>query len=239
LLRTSVPIRREKATRNWQTAGHWALVLGFCHFAAGCAYRFTNEHMSTPPGVHTLAVEAIYDTSREVLPHELLWESLQQAFATDGHLKLAPQSSADALLRAHIKQAVVTTTGPISINPNDSLGNSEIILDPKTFSKGDPPLPDQFKNMTQASEYQTQAATNVVVEVEVWNLNTRALILRKTYPAGRAFLAERAAAGVDPVKSYQVLYNNDYLRYDEAERANFKQISAAIASSVVTDLLVK
>jgi hypothetical protein len=206
---------------------------------SGCVYRFTNEHMAPPAGVRTLAVEAVYDTSREVVPHELLWESLQQAFATDGHLRIVPQSSADALLRAHIKQVAVSTTGPIVINQNDEYSNAEVIVDPPAFSKNDPAVPGQFKNMTQAGEYQTQVQTAVVVEVEVWNLNTRALILKKSYPVTRAFLAERAAAGTGATTSYQVLANNDYLRYDEAERANFKAVSDSIAAGVVTDLLVK
>ena len=50
------------------------LLLSLCVISiAGCAYRFTNKHIVTPEGIKTIAVEAIYDTGREVIRHELLW----------------------------------------------------------------------------------------------------------------------------------------------------------------------
>src|SRR5690606_27855960 len=88
--------------------------------ATSCASRFTNEHVVKPEGIQTIAVEAVFDTSREVLPHEAFWGSLQTAFAANGHLQVVPQSDADALVRAHVKSAAIRHIGSPSVQkPED------------------------------------------------------------------------------------------------------------------------
>ncbi len=191
---------------------------------SGCAYTFTNTHLVRPEGVRTIAVEAVYDTSREVLPHEVLWQSLQDAFAADGHLGLAPQESADALVRAHIKSAEIASVG-------SNIANSEK-RDPSLEGDDGPPAPNKFKVLTQAGEYRDKGRVSNVVEVEVWNLRTRSLIMRHSYAMSDPFQAfHQKLAGVNAA--------NDHLRYDEAVQASFKAISENISRSVVRDLLVK
>src|SRR4051794_6895040 len=114
----------KKATRFYPSQGlnpksPAVLTAVLATLLSACAYRFTSEHTAPPAGVRTIAIEAIYDASREVIPRELLWESLQNAFAADGHIKLAPQSRADALLRAHIKEAGINSAGDNSFRFKD------------------------------------------------------------------------------------------------------------------------
>jgi hypothetical protein len=191
---------------------------------SGCAYTFTNTHIQRPAGVQTVAVEAIYDTSREVLPHEVLWDSLQDAFAADGHLKVVPQAAADALVRAHIKQAAVGHVGTdIDNKPVD---------DPKVFDGTRPNGPRDFKVLTQAGKYRTAGALTTVVEVEVWNLRTRTLLMKHTYSLGDGFQSSHYG-------NPSVGKPNDHLRFEEAKEASFQQIAQNISRSVVRDLLVR
>ena len=189
----------------------------------GCAYTFTNTHVQRPSGVESVAVEAIYDTSREVLPHELLWQSLQDAFASDGHLRLAPEAAADALVRAHIKAAQIS---PIGSNPANGVQK-----DPQVFDHTSPSAPARFRTLTQAGQYRDKGQVVATVEVEVWNLHTRELLMKRTYPLSDPFQAiHNATPGVNRP--------NDHLRYQEAVDASFKTIADNISRNVVRDLLV-
>ncbi len=190
---------------------------------AGCAYTFTNAHLSRPAGVETVAIEAIYDTSREVLPHEMLWQSLQNAFAADGHLKIVPQAVADALVRAHVRSAGVTATGT-------NLPNGPV-KDPTTYDGTIPSAPSTFKGLTQAGEYRDKGVIATVVDVEVWNLKTRVLLMKQTYPVSDGFQSiHTGTPGVNKA--------NDHLRYQEAVDASFRTIAESISRNVVRDLLV-
>lgn len=190
----------------------------------GCAYTFTNAHIQRPAGVQTIAVEAIYDTSREVLPHELLWQELQNAFAADGHLKVVPQAAADALVRAHVKQAHVAHTGSDIANTTDK--------DPAVFDGTRPNQPRDFRKLTQAGKYRDKGSLNAVVEVEVWNLHTRSLLMKTTYTLADAFQSVHFG-------NASVNRANDHLRYQEAQESSFKQIATNISRSVVRDLLIR
>lgn len=200
-----------------------SLVLG----GSGCAYQFTNKHVVRPEGVKTIAVEAIYDTSREVLPHEQLWKSLQDAFASDGHLRLASQGSADALVRAHIRKAAVSPTGG-----KGSARTPE--KDPDPFRDDGPVDVSEFRQLTRqdANKIRDHVALNIVVDVEVWSLRTRTLLLKQTYPASDVFFANYySLPSSSPI--------NDHLRFEEATEARFKAMSEGIARGVVRDLLVR
>jgi hypothetical protein len=179
-----------------------------------------------PEGIRTIAVEAVFDTSREVLPHEILWESLQAAFASDGHLRLVSQSQADALVRAHLKQASISATGTEQLN-----GPRQ---EPVPFKGSTPPSPSEYPPLTQASRYKDTAVLQSVVEVEVWNLWTRSLLLRQTYS-----LAENFRAVHQTKNGEFTTAANDFLRYDEAAMARFQSLSRNIAQAVVRDLLVR
>jgi len=216
--------RRERLgtwARAWGGRGTLLLLSGWA--LGGCAYHFTNSHVSPPTGVHSIAVEAIYDTSREVLPHELLWQSLQNAFASDGHLRLVPVSEADALVRAHIKSA--------SVAPDGAEFENGPVNDPEVFKGDSPPPPSSFKKLPETGKYRDKGLISLVVEVEVWNLNTRTLLMRRSYPVAAGFQAVHAPSITQTA--------NDFLRYDESEQAAFAGLSDSIARSVVRDLLVR
>lgn len=203
-------------------------------FTTGCVYRFTNDHVRRPEGIRTIAIEAVYDTTREVVPHELLWASLQEAFATDGHLTLVPQSEADALVRAHLKDASVGASG--SVSPNSNL--KDPVTDITAPDLGAPPSPRKWRKLTQAGEIKDRGAVAFAVDVEVWSLRTRALLMRQTYALSGGFFAVHSNGSGNPDTSVTTRAN-DYLRYEESMEARFKQLSGDLAQRVVKDLLVQ
>ncbi|MCX6105781.1 MAG: hypothetical protein NTY08_08140 [Proteobacteria bacterium] len=227
----SVFSRRKKANIYCQLIRRVAVFAVFLELVNSCAYRFTNQHLRPPAGVHSVAVEAVFDTSREVLPHEMLWQSLQRAFAADGHWHLVGQSQADALIRAHIREASVAAVGSNLDNDLNSQGVVKI-KDPEPFSGGPPPLPSDFRQLTQAGKFRDQGSLTTVVEIEAWNLNTRQLISRRVYPVTTGFRALHAASGITTTF-------NDHLRYEEASREAFKHMSDNIAKDFVNGIFVR
>jgi hypothetical protein len=188
---------------------------------SSCSYRFTNLHVQLSPDIRTLAVESIYDTSREVIPHEILWEALQRAFAADGHLKLVSQGNADALLRAHITSANVAPAGTAKlVEPKE---------DPK-FNKKNIPSPDKFRVLPQAGEYTQEEAVSIAMNIEIINLRTRQVVFTKNYSGAEKFLSSRGE-GLAQRKSH-------YLLYDEALNSDIKRIANNIATQVVRDFVV-
>lgn len=191
----------------------------------GCVYRFTNNHIERPEGIRTVAVEAVYDTSREVVPHEVLWEALQNAFAADGHLRLAPQSDADALVRAHLKDVLQTPSG--TLTPNGPKDDPRDILKPDSVPTA---KLGEYRPLTQAGEYRSTSTIAATIEIEVWSLRTRTLLMKRAYPVTATFNAERALGDGKL---------NHWLRYQEAADATFKTLSVGVAQQVVKDLLVR
>lgn len=177
--------------------------------------------MQLPPDIKTLAVESIYDTSREVIPHEILWDALQRAFAADGHVRLVAAGNADALLRAHITSA--------NVAPSGSAKGTTPTEDPK-FDKNNIPDPDQFRILPQAGEYTQEEGVSVAMNIEVINLYTRQVIFNKNYSGSEKFHSSRGE-NVAQLKS-------QYLLYEEALNADIKRIASNIASQVVRDFVV-
>lgn len=203
-------------------------VLGSCAFASitvisGCAYKFSNKDLKTPEGIRTIAVEGIFDTSREVLHHEHLWSELQKAFASDGHLRVVTVGKADALVRAHIKTASISPSGESIPNGREK--------DPKSFDKEEPDAPAEFKVLTQAGKYRDKAVISTVIEIEVWNLWTRTLILKRNYGISESMQTIHAAVNV-------TTKGNDFLRLEESSDAKFQQIAKNAASQLVRDLFI-
>jgi hypothetical protein len=213
--------------KNWSWLSV-AVVAPFFTLFTACAYQFTNSHIIRPEGIETIAIEAVYDTSREVIPHEILWSELQSAFAVDGHLRLAPRQTADALLRAHIKAAQISARGSIESQDVDD-------KDPK-FEYGEiPPGPDKFRRLTQAGEIRDGAQLALVVEVEVVSLRTKELLLRRNYAFSRNFRAVHAQSDDTAVTTV----GNDFLRYEEAIEVKMQEIAQDLSRNVVKDLLVR
>lgn len=207
----------------------WVFVIGILCGSSGilgsCTYQFTNDAIVRPDGVRTIAVEAVYDTSREVVPHELLWEALQLGVAADGHLRLVGQKDADILMRAHLKSAQI------------SAGGTELYTgskkDPDPYTQETPPTPDQFSNLTLSGRYRDSGAVSYVVEVEVYHLKTHKLLFKQNYGGSEGFGAVHQTAN----RQFTVP-ENDFLRYDEAVTAKFKNIARGIGRSAVRDFLL-
>lgn len=189
---------------------------------SACAYRFTNAHIGRVAGMQSIAIEAIYDTSREVLPHEVLWEAFQRAFASNGHLRVVSRRDADLLMRAHVTQAAVTPSGIAETKPE---------RDPAVFEGGRPPYPGEdrdYKRLTVAREYATKENVNVALQVEIWQLSTGRLVMQNSYGGSGSFDSVRRG----PPLAYS------YIRHDEALTHQIDIIANRIASSVVTDFLL-
>lgn len=202
-------------------------IMCLCMFFAGCTYRFTNDSIVKPQGVRTIAVEAVYDTSREVIPHEILWESLQLAIAADGHLRLVGQSEADALMRAHIKSAAITADGGEQ--------NSGAKKDPKPYADESlVPPPNEFPNLALSGRYRDSARVSYETQIEVFHLHTRELLFKQTYSGSEMFRAVHQTAS----RQFTVP-ENDFLRFEEAANAKFKEISKSIARQAVRDFLLR
>lgn len=192
---------------------------------SGCAYRLTNLHIQNPGDIETIAIEAIFDTGGQVIPHEVLWDQLQRAFAANGHLKVSSAKTADALLRAHIRQSTVDKLEFYDTNKKD-----DIRKDPDIYAgRSEPPAPEALSDLTRASKFYNRDATSFTVDIEVWNLETHKLMMQRTYSGRVDTLAVR---------------NNDLkdvilIRHDEALDLRMNVVAKQIAETVVTDLLVR
>lgn len=200
-----------------------AAILGLAILISGCAYRFSNKNLQTPEGIRTIAVEAVFDTSREVIHHEHLWAEIQKAFASDGHLRVVAVGKADALVRAHIKSAHFTPTGETLNNgPED---------DPKVLDREAPELPANFRILSQAGKYRDKGIISTVIDIEVWNLWTRTLILKRSYGVQDSMQAIHAAGGI-------TTKGNDFLRLEESMDAKFQSLAKNVAHQLVRDLFI-
>src|SRR5436189_181600 len=93
----------------------------------GCVYRFTNKHIYVPDGAKTIAIAPIFDSSRIVVPHDILWFSLQQAFASSGHLSMASPAKADLFLQAHVKDAA---SSQYESDANTTIPDPDMFINP-------------------------------------------------------------------------------------------------------------
>lgn len=195
-----------------------SLLLAFFGLFSSCVYRFTNSHVGRLAGMRTVAVESVYDTSSESLPHEVIWEALQRAFAADGHLKLVSRTEADILIRAHITSGSVTPSAPFDRGPDK---------DPQVFLGGSPPRPTTFKRLTVAREHATRENASISIAVEAYQLHSGKLLMSKSYAAAKGF-------GSLP-SSGPLTYS--FIRHEEAIINQVDLAANEIASQVVRDFL--
>ena len=151
----------------------WVLLSAF---TCQCTYRFSNLYKKAPSGVQSLAIEAIYDSSKNIIPHEILWDSLQRQVITSGKIALAPTNRADALLRVQIK------------NTERMQFNAEFFKeteDPKTFISPlthFPYLPQEYIDAKVASYFAKWEKVAYIAHVEIWDLRTQKLLSQRVYP---------------------------------------------------------
>ena len=195
-------------------------------FLSACAYRLSNLHVQSPNKIESIAIEAIFDTSGQVIAHDQLWSELQRAFAANGHLKVASVGQADALLRAHLRSAAIANAGD-RIQAN--ITNKK---DPDLYAPGAPPLgPNQLRDLSAAGDYFTKDQVSMVIDIEVWNLRTHELILQRSYGGSFAVLNVRAEG--------EAINELVSVRREESADRGVAGISRQIAGNVVSDLLIR
>lgn len=189
--------------------------------STSCAYRFTNVVMSPPPGIKSIAIEGIYNTSREVIPHEILWTALMEQFAKNGRLVVTSKEEADALVTVQLTSS--------SVNPSGTPSSESIYKDP-IVTETDKRTPFEFKNLRRAGNWTTEETLSFKIDVKVHNLHNREVIFQKSYSSTGAFRSIRASTVAQT--------RSGYLLYEEALEARMKSLSTGLASRVVTDFLL-
>ena len=197
------------------------ILLALNPFTTGCAYRFTNVAMKPPPGIHSIAVEAVYDVSREVVPHHLIWQSLQEGFARNGRLMLVDKSAADAIVLVRLSESNVEAIGTPEIEKN--------LLDP-ILDDGDIRAYNQYKNLKRSSTNTVTEQVSLTLDVKIVNLRSREDLFRKDYRLSGSFRSIRSTA--------VAARKTQYLLYEEALHARVKTLADQFAQQVVRDFLL-
>lgn len=182
-----------------------------------CVYRFTNQHVRIPDGGRTVAIAPIYNTSRIVLPHDLLWDALQKAFAGDGHLLLSSQKKADFYVQTHVHDARAFEF---------ETDSSSAVQAPNFLDVGNPIAPKDYVNMHSAVLYSKREGLVFQVAIEIWDLRTKTLLLKKVYPLSAQF----------NMLAQQSTEESRYIRNEESFELLFVGQAKTLARQVVTDL---
>lgn len=188
---------------------------------SSCAYRFTNTAIRNPLGIQTLAVEAVWDNSREVVPHEELWSAVQREVIKNGRVILTNQEEADALM-------VITVTGA-KVAPVGTPSQEAFDKDPPE-SETEKGKPRDYRNLRRAGTWTTDEGITLGVHVNVYDLKSRAMLFSRSYSSGAVFRSFRPVS-VTPTESV-------FLHYEEALDSRFKDVSESLASSIVNDFLM-
>ncbi|MCX6130969.1 MAG: hypothetical protein NTX25_18165 [Proteobacteria bacterium] len=188
---------------------------------SSCVYRFTNTALRLPIGVRSIAVEAVYDTSREVVPHELIWSAVQKELARNGRLFVTSQNEADALMILTLNHASVRPSGTPSREP---VSRDPVITDSE---KG---RPEDFRNLRRAGSWTTDESVNLTLSAEVIDLKTKTVLFRREYSGATSFKSLRSVSVTSS--------NSAYLNYEEALQSKVKVLSEQLASRIVSDFLM-
>ncbi len=202
----------------------WVKIIKILHILSivllsSCAYRFTNRHIYVPDGGKTIAIAPIYNSSRIVLPHDILWSALQQAFGSSGHLIVSTPARADYFLQTHIKDArsaeYETDAKGTPQNPQMFLGSNNVPL-----------APSAYVDLHAADIYSKRESLSFVAIIEIWDLRTRVLLLKKAYPLSSNFNMDAVLSTIE----------SRYIRNEENFELFFASLAKGLAQSVVADL---
>ena len=195
------------------------LLVLFYQSLTGCAYHFANSKFQPPPGIRTLYIESIYDTSKASVPHHMIWNALQREFGADGRVILAGRKSAVAYMQIHLEKAT-----------KDQFDKGTIAPD-REFSMEDDPLPkpsekpSKIRKLGQAGEFAKKELLALGVRITVYSRKSRKVIYTKLYGMSQAYdLIDR-----EP--------NTQFLRANEAFLKAFGDISNNLAKQVRNDFL--
>ena len=140
-----------------------------------CAYRFSKTRLVIPKNQRSIAVEAIYDVGENVIPHELLWESLQREIAWSGKFLLRSRNTADLYLRALVSRS---GSHQFESTASSTIRDPNVFIDPDTNLPRDPA---KYLDLRSASVFSKRKRISVSIEVEIWDLHTRKKIFAKSY----------------------------------------------------------
>jgi hypothetical protein len=120
-----------------------------------------------------LAIEGIFDTSRQVIPKDLLWREIQEAFANTGKVPLRASKNADMLLRVHISDAAMA--------PNPGKFDTGV-TDPEQPYAGDNLQPSRLPPLSRSfDDHSMREAVKTNFSVELWDLHSTKMVFQKNY----------------------------------------------------------
>ena len=200
---------------------HGIVLLIYTTIGFGCTYRFTNLTLKPTGGAQKIAVEAIFDTSRDVLPHDILWSEVQAAIIKSGKLILAPTNRADALLRLHLLTSTNEPTGTVEGIPFRE--------DPSNIDTNMPPSTQEFSDLSRASRWAVREELNITVKAELISLKDGKILYSGIHKGAGNYLTARTTA--------QAQLKSHFLLLEEGRQATFGRISRDISRQIIGSLL--
>ncbi len=176
---------------------------------AACTYSFSNLDFHPPTNVRSIAIAGIYDTSRRIIPHALLWESLQREIIKSGKIALREPSQADVYLKTHLLEATIADGDERRIPEKKRLSFAE--PDSDDLSK-----PYSFEDLKTAERFSVSHSLGLTVAVEIWDLRSKRCLLNKRYfaQAGRGAWNEKIPKELRFIRSQESL---DYMFADASD----------------------
>lgn len=193
-------------------------LMGPLVWAYSCSYSFTNVQLHPPLGVTSIAVGGIYDSSRRIVPHAHLWESLQREIAQSGKLVLRDAAQADVYLKTHVVEAAI-------VDGDERRISEKRIMPREEPSTDDLAHPELFEDLKSAQRYTVSRTLRLTVDVEFWDLRSKAKLHAKRYTTTRTSSSWNEK--VPPALRF--------LRAEETFTYLFADVSAEIARQVVVD----
>lgn len=170
----------------FQATAYPLLLLAGLLTLGGCAYRFTNSAQTLAVSKKSVAIEGIFDTTRQTLAHDILWRALQKSFAGTGKLRLLPAESADVLIRVHLND--------LSLNPSAGNLNDEAI-DPVNPYSGETLAPTAALPTLNSSPDSHSLSETLKFQflVEAWDLQSGQKLFAKSYKDSFSYAVAEAA----------------------------------------------
>jgi hypothetical protein len=196
------------------------MVISLASVLSGCVYRFSNLYRQPPKGIQTLYVESVFDSSREVVPHEILWEKIQMAFAKNGKVRLTSKEKADAYLQIHL------TRGDAKQFDLDGFVSKNIQI-PLLDSNNRYQNLSAYENLLAATRYSKRESMTLTVDIDIWDLRTKKKLWSKTYTQRE----------LHKIYGLYTAPESAYLYSEEGLEWIFSLVSDRIAGEVVRDFL--
>lgn len=192
--------------------------------SSGCAYRFSNIAMKRPVGVRTIAFEGIYDTTRDVVPSQIIWAEIQKAFARNGKLAITSVDQADAIM---VAQITAVQSNPENIN-REQRNKDPKGEDVRNINPADPEI--GFKNLMKAGRWTSQQMVGFSLNINVWRLDNRQMIFTRSYAIAGPFHSFRPTETVSQA--------GQFLSFEENRNTTFRRFARQISSRIVSDFFL-